>query len=142
MEIKSDSNPIGKPQDIPEFNEKIQHLSEKWDQNISSSANWMIYWGIKGKATLSLATGFLLGALDELVITIDQLLENGPDKKATVLSGLDKLYEYVMKEALPIWLRPFASVVKQYVIYSLASYAIDYIVSKYKNGDWRNKISK
>ncbi len=141
MEIKS--NPIGNAQDIPEFNDKIQDLSQKWDQNLKySSENWMVSWGIKSRATLSLATGFLLGALDELVITVDLLLENGPDKKATVLSGLDRLYEYVMKEALPIWLRPFASVVKNYIIYSLASFAIDYIVSKYKDGNWRSKINK
>lgn len=141
MEIKS--NPIGNAQDIPEFNDKIQDLSQKWDQNLKySSENWMISWGIKSRATLSLATGFLLGALDELIITVDLLLENGPDKKATVLSGLDRLYEYVMKEALPIWLRPFASVVKNYIIYSLASFAIDYIVSKYKDGNWRSKINK
>lgn len=140
MDIKQNSNPIGKAQDLPEFNETVLVLSERWDESIKGiSTNWLYSWGIKSKAGLSLATGFLLGALDELIVTVDQLLENGPDKKATVLAGLDRLYEYVMREALPVWLRPFATLIKEYVIYSLASYAIDYIVSNYKNGNWRKK---
>lgn len=140
MDIKENSNPIGEVQNLPEFNQVVLNLSEKWDESTKEvPTNWLYSWGIKSKVGLSLATGFLLGALDELIITVDQLLENGPDKKATVLSGLDRLYEYVMREALPVWLRPFATVVKEYIIYSLASYAIDYIVSNYKNGVWRKK---
>jgi len=138
MDIKSKSNPIGIIQNIPELEQKIKNLMQKWDEKIKVvSASWLYYFGAKGKVTLSLATSFLLFALDELITAANEVLISGPDKKATVLSGLDKLYEYVIKEALPIWLRPFASVVKQYVIYSLASYAIDYIVLKYKNGNWK-----
>jgi hypothetical protein len=138
MDIKSKSNPIGIIQNIPELEQKIKNLMQEWDDKIKVvSAGWLYYFGAKGKVTLSLVTSFLLFALDELITAANEVLISGPDKKATVLSGLDKLYEYVIKEALPIWLRPFASAVKQYVIYSLASYAIDYIVLKYKNGNWK-----
>lgn len=138
MEIKSDSNPVGIVRNTLEIEQKLNSLIKKWDEKIKEvSSSWMHSWGIKSKATISLATSFLLGALDELIVTVDEVLIKGPDKKATVLNCLDKLYEYVLREALPIWLRPFGSAVKQYVIYSLASYAIDYIVLKYRNGIWK-----
>lgn len=140
MEIQTESRPIGSVQEIPELEIKIKSLIDQWDEKIKDVAiKWYHSWGLRSKATLALATSFLLGALDELITTVDELIDNGPDKKATVLNGLDRLYEYVIREALPIWLRPFAGAVKQYVIYSLASNAIDYIVLKYRNGSWKFK---
>lgn len=131
MEIES-VNPVGQARLIPEFENKILELSNKWDEKIKNSSSW-----IKNKVSLTTITLFLLGALDELVLTIDMFLESGPDKKATVLNGLDRLYEYILKEGIPIWLRPFAALIKNYVIYSLASSAIDYFVAKYKQGAWK-----
>jgi hypothetical protein len=131
MELES-VNPIGKVQVVPEFEEKIIELSNQWDEKIKNSNSW-----IKNRVSITTITLFLIGALDELIVTINEFLESGPDKKATVLNGLDRLYEYVLREGIPIWLRPFASVVKNYVIYSLASSAIDYFVAKYKNGVWK-----
>lgn len=125
-------NPIGKVQLIPEFEEKIIELSNQWDEKIKNSNSWF-----KNKVSITTITLFLLGALDELIVTINEFLESGPDKKATVLNGLDRLYEYVLREGIPIWLRPFASVIKNYIIYSLASSAIDYFVAKYKSGVWK-----
>lgn len=140
MRIQSEPNPIGIAQTIPQIEEKIKLLIQEWNENISSvTTGWRESWGVKSKASISLIANFLLSSLDELIVTISVLSLSGPDKKATVLSGLDRLYDYVLQEGLPIWLRPFASVIKQYVIYCLASAAIDYIVLKYKNGSWRNK---
>lgn len=124
MQIES-VNPIGKIQSVPEFENKILELSNKWDEKR------------KNPISLSTISLFLLGALDELVLTINDFLDSGPDKKATVLNGLDRLYEYILKEGIPIWLRPFAAIIKNYVIYSLASSAIDYFVAKYKEGVWK-----
>jgi hypothetical protein len=131
MEINS-VNPIGIAQFVPEFENKILELSNKWDEKIKNSNYWL-----KNKVSLATISLFLLGSLDELIITINDFLESGPDKKATVLYGLDRLYEYVLREGIPIWLRPFATLIKNYVIYSLASSAIDYFVAKYKQGAWK-----
>jgi len=139
MEIKSESNPIGTVQKIQQFEEKILHLKQKWDEQLRlNSKKWASF--LYRKINLTAVTTFLLGALDELVFTVDKLVEYGPDKKATVLDGLDRLYEYVLKEGLPIWLRPFAAPIKNYIIYTLASNAIDWMVEKYRNGSWRSKI--
>jgi hypothetical protein len=131
MQLES-VNPIGKVQIVPEFEEKIIELSNQWDEKIKNSNSW-----IKNRVSITTITLFLIGALDELIVTINEFLESGPDKKATVLNGLDRLYEYVLREGIPIWLRPLASVIKDYIIYSLASSAIDYFVAKYKNGVWK-----
>jgi hypothetical protein len=140
MDIKLEPNPIGTIQKIKQFEEKIADLKQKWDEQIRfKSKKWIDYLLCKN-VNLTAATNFLLFALDDLVFTIDNLLEYGPDKKATVLNGLDRLYEYVLKEGTPIWLRPIAAPIKNYVIYTLASNAIDWIVKKYKNGSWREKI--
>lgn len=129
------ANPIGKIQIVPEFEKKIIELSNRWDEKIKSSSN---SW-IKSNISVAAITLFLLGALDELILTINNLLENGPDKKATVLSGLERIYDYIIKEGLPIWAKPIAIFIKEYIIYYLASSAIDYFVNKYKNGVWNNE---
>ena len=63
--------------------------------------------------------------------------EEGADKKATVLVAVEKLYDYVIREAMPIWLKPFSGLIKKHIIFGLLSPAIDWIVQKYREGDWR-----
>ena len=134
MKIQSEPNPIGAIQKTEEFEEKIIALSSDWDEKIKTiNEKW---WNLN-KTRISIATIFLLSSLDELIIIADEVIySGGADKKATVLYGIDKLYNYISLEALPIWLRPFATVIKQYVIYTLVSNFIDYIVGKYRNGNW------
>lgn len=134
MKIQSESDPIGAVQKTIKFEEKIIALSNDWDEKIKTiSKKW---WSVN-KTRISLATIFLLNSLDELIIFANEVVKSsGADKKATVLDGIDKLYDYVALEAFPIWLRPFATVIKQYVIYTLISSFVDYIVEKYKDGSW------
>jgi hypothetical protein len=136
MIFKSEANPIGLVYAISKFEDKINDLKRKWDEIIKENPNiWYKSWGIK-KINLNLATNFILECLDELIVCVDGLLQFGPDKKATVLNGIDKIYDYVLREGLPIWLRPFAAPVKNYIIYVLISNSIDWIVNKYKKGQW------
>ena len=81
-------------------------------------------------------------ALDDLVVTVATVVIAGPDKKATVLDAIDRLYDYTVREAMPIWVRPIASPVKQYIVYVLVSNAIDWMVAKYQNGSWNNTETK
>ena len=138
MFFKTESDPIGIIYPLSKFEDKVFYLKNKWDEETKNNPKvWFESWGVK-KINLTLATNFILGCLDELVMTIDDLLEYGPDKKATVLSGIDKIYDYVLKEGLPIWLRPLAAPVKRYIIYVLISNAIDWMAGKYKSGDWKS----
>lgn len=124
-----DTNPVGQVHNLPEFENKILELTENWQSQPSDK-----------KTNLSQITLFLLGSLDQLVCTIDNLLDKGIDKKATVLSGMEKLYDFVQSSAfVPFWLKPFLSVIKSYVIYVLLSVFIDWMVSKYRQGQWKIK---
>lgn len=125
------SNPIGTVHKVDELEVKLVKYEKIWDR-VKPQKSWY------PKVDFSKVTSFLLFALDEFISTLNNVAIPGPDKKATVLNAVDRLYEYTVKEILPIWLRPFAGVVKNYLIYTLASIAIDWIVSKYKNA-WRNK---
>jgi len=115
---------------IPEFNDKVVELQKKWsEQNVPNK-----------KANLSKLTLFFLGSVDILICTIDNLLDKGIDKKATVLMGMDEIYTYVQKSPyIPIWLKPFLNVIKNYVVYTVFSMFIDWAVSKYRQGYWRIK---
>ena len=67
------------------------------------------------------------------------LIEKGADKKATVLIAIANLFDYVSKEAVPMWLKPFMSGIKQFIVYTVVSILIDWIVAKYNSGDWRKE---
>jgi hypothetical protein len=110
-----------------------------WD----STKEKVSWWEIWKQAKISTATKFLLKCLDDLIGYVDQIVDtSGPDKKATVLLAIAQIYDYIIKEAMPIWLKPFASVVRTYIINSLISAAIDWIVEKYRHGDWRKKSAE
>lgn len=133
MYIQSIS-PIGQVKNTPEIEEKVILLSQEWNSNFKKNYNWLD--NLKLKYSISIITSFLLYALDELIIIANNTNLLGSDKKATVLSGLERIYDCVVEEALPIWLKPFAKQIKYYVIYILLSIMIDWIVKKYKNGIW------
>lgn len=129
-------HPVGQVRVLPEVNEYVQTLIAEWNKIRGNVSSWT-FWKSATTAGFHKATQFLLQSIDGLVLLVDDLIDLGADKKATVLNALDKLYDYVVREAIPIWLRPFAGVIKNYVVYTVASSMIDWIVAKYNNGSWK-----
>lgn len=137
MEIKSMANPTGAVQSFEEIDAKLDSLVEVWDsQVVENPVSWWQFW--KSKINFTQVTNFLMNSVDDLIKLVESLLGDGSgaDKKATVLDAIDRLYDYVTAGALPIWLSPFAAAIKQYVVYTLISNAIDYFVAKYNDGSW------
>ena len=126
---------IGSAHDLPEITEYIHTLTLEWDKIRGPISSWK-FWQKTKNGTYK-AAKFLIQSIDGLVLLVDDLIDFGPDKKATVLDALNKLYEYVVSEAIPFWMRPFAGKIKNYVIYTVASSTIDWIVTKYKDGSWK-----
>lgn len=124
-------NPIGDEKSTTDINSFLNILKKKWDELTIS---------LKETGTFSFksAVKFLFFSLDALIMFAENVLpgETGADKKATVLMGVGILYEYVLKQFLPLWLRPFATSIKTFVVSTLCSIAIDWIVSKYNKGSW------
>jgi hypothetical protein len=136
MNIKENTNPVGKiiPSDsIDQFIESMKYL---WDSTQQKSQSWQLW----KKVNFIKITNFLLNCLDDLIAYVDTLsFASGADKKATVLDAVSRIYDYIVREALPVWLVPFANVIRDYVIQVLISAAIDWIVQKYRDGHWRKK---
>jgi hypothetical protein len=128
------NNPVGKAVDNVYVSKFVESMKALWD----STKEKVSWWKIWRKAKISTATKFLLKCLDDLIAYVDQIVDtSGPDKKATVLLAITQIYDYIIKEAMPVWLKPVASTVRGYIINSLISAAIDWIVEKYRHGDWR-----
>lgn len=130
--FKENADPVGKPHQIDSVERMVEELKKVWDDRVSSKSFW-------GGVSLSKVTNFLLYCMDGLVTAVADSVISGPDKKATVLAAIERLYDYTVREALPIWMRPIAGPIKSYVINVLISSAIDWVVMKYKSGSWQSK---
>lgn len=128
-----EANPIGVEKQDGAITSFIENLKTQWDEAKIAAVS-------VGKITMVQVVKYLLICLDGLIVFVDGLMENagGADKKATVLAAVAVLYDYVVKETMPIWLKPFASTIKVFIIYTIISIAIDWIVSKYRGGLWRS----
>jgi len=123
---------------IPEIDKKISFLNEKWNDILKNNKKE----GLFSKVDLSIISSFILFSLDELVTTIDGLLSDGSEKKIIVLQSIEKIYDHIVKEGLPVWAKPIAKNIKYYIVYIIISSTIDYFVFKYRNKDWKNENSK
>jgi hypothetical protein len=123
------TDPVGTPVANAAITDFINKLKNGWDVAKSQ---------ISGKVTMVQVTKYLLGALDELVKLVNSVLTNvgGADKKATVLAATAIIYDYIVVQAFPFWMKPFSGQIRNFIIYTVMSIAIDWIVSKYNNGTW------
>jgi hypothetical protein len=131
--FKDYSDPIGTAQRLDSVESMLEALKRAWDETRTKKSL------LSSRVSFTKVTSFLLYSLDGLVNAVNEAVLTGPDKKATVLDAIDRLYDYTVREALPIWLVPVAMPIKSYVIHVLVSNAIDWIVAKYKEGSWGKK---
>jgi len=136
MKAVAQANPIGRATTALE--PEILKLAEQWnEENPVPQKRWWEFWK-KGRNGLMVAVSFLINCVDELILRVDKFVDlDSPDKKATVLRAIEILYDHVIKEVLPIWLKPIAGRVKHLIIYVWISYVIDFMVQKYRDGLWR-----
>ena len=140
----NDANPIGTIHDV--LDEKVQHFIAVWDgeqPNLEeTTSSWWKFWTwFKTRSTtLMKVVSFLINCMDEFILAVDGFIDlEGKDKKATVLFALEQLYDHIVKEAMPLWLKPIAGKVRHVIIYVIISYMIDFMVEKYREGLWRDK---
>jgi hypothetical protein len=134
MEIKESSNPIGEVVENQYIDIFVESMKAVWD-TVKKPYSWWKFWE---KRSLVPVTDFLLKCLDDLIAYVDQFDGvPGSDKKATVLFAVGKIYDYIVKEAMPLWLKPFSYNVREYVINVLISHSIDWIIKKYRKGEFK-----
>lgn len=110
---------------------QVSYVLELWEQ-----ANPRISYWKKIKGAWFVAIRFILKAIDYFIQLIESTLLPGPDKKATVMKALGKVYDTIVPPLLPFILKPFNRIIRRFVIDVVASLIIDFIVSKYNNGNW------
>lgn len=116
---------------IQELDRYLTDLKSRWDQQNPGNGSW---WRVTKTYLLS-ATQFIIGVLDELVIFVEGIIPDGQDKKAAVMAIISKLFDYIVIQAFPVWLKPFSPMIKS-VIEIIVGTLIDYIVAKYNAGFW------
>lgn len=134
MTTKIITDPVGDPVQDDAINDFVKVKMAEWDET-REQIRW---WQVWKRISFTPVTNFLTQALDDLIAYVDDYIDTkGADKKATVLIAIGTIYDYIAAEALPVFLKPFAGSIKNYVINEVISAMIDWIVDKYRNGDWR-----
>lgn len=128
---KISGNPIGSVRE-EEVSVFVQNLATDWklQEATLNKPKWWQFW--KKTNILQEATQFMLHSIDLLIRHVEGLIPGGPDKKATVLASINELYDLIIKDLIPIWLRPVASGVKQLMMTIIIPLLIDFLVNKYK----------
>jgi hypothetical protein len=138
MEIKSLSvDPVGQAMDLQVIKDYITGIVASWKNTIATQPWWKFWAGLD----LKTATGFFIVSVDNLIAIVEKQLELGSDKKATVLAALDQLYGTMVLGSAPVFLKPVLMILRNYIIYTLCSMLIDWTVSKYNDGAWRQNAS-
>lgn len=113
----------------------LNDLKVRWNQENPGVG----YWFTVPRSYILKATIFIVGILDELITFVEPIIPEGSDKKAAVVAVAGKLFDYIVVQAFPFWLKPFAGTIKAIVVGIIISHLIDYIVSKYNSGYWSMK---
>lgn len=109
----------------------LKDLKTRWDQENPKSNWWIIPRNYLLRSTI-----FIFGSLDELITFVEGEIPDGSDKKEAVMAVVGKLFDYIVIQAFPFWLRPFSKTIKDIVIGIIVSKLIDFIVAKYNAGYW------
>ena len=109
----------------------LDSLKSQWDISHPKSS--------LSKRYIFECTAFIISFLDELIVFVQKHVKGGSEKKTIVLSMSSDVFNYIVERAFPIWLRPFAPMIKEIVVSIIISNLIEFIVKKYKEGLWNNE---
>lgn len=121
---------------IHKLDRYLADLKARWDQENPGNHSW---WKIT-QTYLVTSTMFIINILDELIVFVEGIIPAGDDKKAAVMAIVGKLFDYIVVQAFPVWLRPFAPTIKDIIVNIIVGNLINYIVNKYKAGFWNMEV--
>jgi hypothetical protein len=133
MRISVAGNPVGKPQKVEAVENLVKSFTNQWAIENPAPKWWQIW---KKGTALYKVVKFILDAVDDLIVAVEKELSNGPDKKAVVLAACCVIYDLIVANALPLWAKPFAGRIRNFIIFVLIATAIDFLVEKYRSGAW------
>lgn len=133
------SNPVGVVQFLPEVEALVSSLTSEWQKTLikTKRPKWWQFW--RRGTSMHDAAMFVINSVDKLVDCVEGLIEVGPDKKATVMHAVGLLFDYVVRECMPIYLKPFAGKLKHLIVNVIVGNVIDWMVAKYREGAWKEE---
>lgn len=134
MHIYVAGNPVGEVKQVVAIDNLVKSLTDQWAAENPAPKWWQIW---KKGTALYKVVKFILDAVDDLIIAVEKELANGPEKKSVVLAACCIIYDFIVANALPLWAKPFAGRIRNFIIFVLIAAAIDWIVQKYRNGSWK-----
>lgn len=111
--------------------DSISEAIEVWNSNTPEST-----WWSRTKGVWFSAVNYITDCIDYLIQKVEDAIPTGADKKATVLEGIEELYNAIVYPILPFYLKPFSGLIRKFIINVIASSTIDFIVSKYNDSSW------
>ncbi len=113
----------------------LMNLKDEWDAE--NQANAKAGWFAVNRVRLVSGTVFIIRSLDRMIQFVEDLIPEGKDKKAAVMMVVGNLYDYVVVEAFPMWMKPFSPAIRRIIVEVVVASVIDFVVGKYRNGAWK-----
>ena len=120
---------------IQSVSQYLGDLKSRWDSEKPESKGWL---GVS-REYLVKGTLFILKSVDEMIQYVEGIIPSGKDKKETVIIVAGSLFDYIIADCLPIWMKPMKSTIRKIMIDIIVGELIDFIVEKYKSGVWNSK---
>ena len=130
-------NAIGSIIVDPNIDKYVMSMVAEWQATKTTSPWWKVW----KRVSFVSVTNFLLTSLADLIVYLDGTDASGVDKKATVLKAIEVLYDAIIVDAMPIYLKPFAALIRNIIINQVLSPTLDWLVDKYHNGSWGSNTS-
>ena len=90
----------------------LKDLQDRWDRESQKKYSWIKI----NKNYIFECTVFIINILDVLILFVEKIIPQGSDKKFAVVTIVDRLFDHIALTAFPIWLKPFAPIIKKIVI--------------------------
>lgn len=112
----------------------LTHLRDEWDAEDDTGGRG---WVAINRTRLINGTSFIIRSLDRMVQFVEDLIPEGKDKKAAVLLVTTNLFDYIVVQAFPLWMKPFVPTIRRIIVQVVVASMIDFVVGKYRENTWR-----
>ncbi len=119
-------------QNFPTVQDFLDKLKAEWSLANPKISSWIAV----PYDYLVKAFQFMLANMDAAVQLVEELDQPGVNKKLIVLDLVGQLFDFMIFQSLPTWLKPFAPMMRKILVDVIAANLIDFIVSKYNAGSW------
>lgn len=125
-------------EELPNFKELINSYIDFRKSVWADTYEATPWWAIWRTTPVLYMTTFLIDSLDQLIQHFGTFAEMaGADKKKFVMAAIGELYDHLSARCFPLWLKPVSPLLRALILNQVISPSIDWIVAKYKEGNWK-----